>query len=455
MSIDLEHLLDALQVPADYARLQYIPDDSALARLSEWKCSADRILVELRLLLEQRRSELCPTDQANIISAAVSFDGQDAWVTPAARTIAGEILQHFDDPTQALLTQVLIHNIKPLFQFNPHPNLNASGRKLPRPAGGPMATQDFYEGQAWKNAPAIANLVSWCVQRTQLDWYENMWHLIIPPVMSLLDDFEARYKLRGVGIVSVMLREVPGQLLKRTGVDGLIRLSLNNCLSHLNDPETPLLIEAAVDASIMLTLLTTNTGSSEQFDQLCALLGEGVIRGVWLYASDKPEVVLATLNALPPLLRALKIGSARFLKVCFRSARMFGGIDVATMQALIAQLVHPLKPNAVKPWPHDIQIASLRLVSILIEECGPCIPRWKTAILDGVARCWVTLMDSGETCRELTTFYHWDTRHESSEICSQANLVYELRHTCESLGKSIPSMMEVRLFTWTCSVYWD
>ncbi|KAG6853227.1 hypothetical protein C0991_005894 [Blastosporella zonata] len=319
MSEGLEPLLNSLQVPADYTRFQYVSDDSVLTHLNEWKCSADRVLVELRLLLEQRRSELSPTDQANIISAAASFDGQDAWVTPAARIIAEGAQDakaaQWNADHDALLTELLTHNIRPLFQFSPHPNLDASGRKLRRPAGGPMATQDFYEGQTWKTAPGAANLVSWAVRHTQRDWYENLWHLIIPPVMALMDDYEVRYKLRGVGIVSEMLREVPGQVLKRSGVDGLIRSSLNGCLSHLNDAETPQLIEAAVDASLTLTLLTTSIGSSDQFDQLCVLLGEGVIRGIWVYASDNPNVVLASLKALPPLLRALKIGNARFLKV--------------------------------------------------------------------------------------------------------------------------------------------
>lgn len=57
----------------------------------------------------------------------------------------------------------------------------------------------------------------------QRDAYETSWHLIIPPVMTLLDDYEARYKLQGVEIVSEMLRRVPKELLKRTGVDGLMR----------------------------------------------------------------------------------------------------------------------------------------------------------------------------------------------------------------------------------------
>lgn len=40
--------------------------------------------------------------------------------------------------------------------------------------------------------------------------------------MTLLDDYEIAYKLRGVAIVSRMLKTVPPDLLRRTGVDELI-----------------------------------------------------------------------------------------------------------------------------------------------------------------------------------------------------------------------------------------
>jgi hypothetical protein len=58
-----------------------------------------------------------------------------------------------------------------------------------------------------------------------------------------------------------------------------------------------------------------NKPSSERFDQLSFLLGEGIISGIWLYAEDKPEVVLATFDSLPQLLAVLGIGTVRFLKV--------------------------------------------------------------------------------------------------------------------------------------------
>ena len=41
--------------------------------------------------------------------------------------------------------------------------------------------------------------------------------------MTFLDDYEARYKLQGVTIVRELLRRVSTDLLKRTGIDGLLR----------------------------------------------------------------------------------------------------------------------------------------------------------------------------------------------------------------------------------------
>lgn len=46
--------------------------------------------------------------------------------------------------------------------------------------------------------------------------------------MTLMDDYEVVYKLRGIAIISQMLKTVPPDLLRRTGVDELI---FSVCLS--------------------------------------------------------------------------------------------------------------------------------------------------------------------------------------------------------------------------------
>lgn len=39
--------------------------------------------------------------------------------------------------------------------------------------------------------------------------------------MTILDDFEARWKLEGVRILDVLIEKAPSDLLKRTGLDQL------------------------------------------------------------------------------------------------------------------------------------------------------------------------------------------------------------------------------------------
>jgi hypothetical protein len=66
------------------------------------------------------------------------------------------------------IEDVLLQQIKPVFQSNPHPSLNLStGRKLARPAGGPLASQDYYEGQTWKQHPEAHIKLQWCVENVK------------------------------------------------------------------------------------------------------------------------------------------------------------------------------------------------------------------------------------------------------------------------------------------------
>ena len=58
--------------------------------------------------------------------------------------------------------------------------------------------------------------------KMQAPTVEKLWHLFIPPIMTLLDDYEARYKLKGVQVVSRLLEVSPPDLLRRTGIDSLL-----------------------------------------------------------------------------------------------------------------------------------------------------------------------------------------------------------------------------------------
>ncbi|KAK0502216.1 hypothetical protein EDD18DRAFT_1458461, partial [Armillaria luteobubalina] len=401
-------LLSSFWIPQEFSRHEKLDDAEVVRKLERWKNDASQVLLELKTLLNQHDENISLEDQADVVASVVPFDGEDPWVAPDAREISIDILRGFPEPDVHLLKRILMHDVKPLFLSTPHPSLNLSTRrKLPRLAGGPMASQDYFEEQTWKEHPMTASLVLFVIKNIRSEDYEDLWHPVIPSVMSLLDDYEARYKIKGVRIVSEMLHIVPKMLLKRTGVDGLLLVSLNKCLGHLKDPESPELLRVAISATLSLILLTTEHGTAQRFDQLCALLGDGIIGTVWTYASDSFEVILATVEALPPLMKALDIGIARYLK------------------ALIPQLVHPLYPNSVRPTPIVLQKHSLIALVTVINECSPRIGGWKGTILDGVGRCWVALQDVDPS------------RNDDGEELKEL-----LRRTCRELANACPSVVQ-------------
>ncbi|KAJ6584806.1 hypothetical protein B0H19DRAFT_1106681 [Mycena capillaripes] len=401
-----DSVLESLRVPSDFNRYGDIPEPDVIARLDRWKEDAFRTLRELQTRIQQEQAALSLKQQADIVSATSLFDGDNAWVTLDSRGLAHDILQEYSDPPLPLVVQVLQHNVKPIFRSNPHPSINLeTGRKMARPAGGPMASQDFYDGQTWKDYPGASNIVLWCVRHIPSNAYEELWHLVVPPLMTLLDDYEARYKLMGVRIASAMLERVPSSVLKRTGVDSLLIASLNRSLAQLQSPETPLLLPAAISTSLTLILQMTSVGSAERFDQLCGLLGDGIIGGIWPYTSDRLPALLASIDALPPIFEILGVGCARYLKV------------------LVAQLVHPLAPLEYEKTSVALQISSLRALSALINACPERIPYWKGTILNGVARCWVNVVES--------------TMDTPSDGLKQ-----ELGNVCRTLAFACPSVLQ-------------
>ena|ERR1700722_3153088 len=91
--------------------------------------------------------------------------------------------------------------------------------------------------------------------------------------------------------------------------------SLSACLNHLQNPETPNLLRAAIPTLIQLINITTTLGSAERFDKLCTILGDRIIGSIWIYAAQDADTVLATVDVLPDVIYSLGIGCARYLKV--------------------------------------------------------------------------------------------------------------------------------------------
>ena len=81
-----------------------------------------------------------------------------------------EILESYVSQDVQLITHVLSSRVRPVFQSHAHPKVNPStGRVLSRLAGGPLASQDLYTSQSWKEGyPGISNVLFWVVARIKV-----------------------------------------------------------------------------------------------------------------------------------------------------------------------------------------------------------------------------------------------------------------------------------------------
>jgi hypothetical protein len=244
-----------------------------------------------------------------------------------------EFLDSNNPLDSSLLIRILTNHVKPLFVATPHPMLNLeSARKLPKPAAGAQSTADIYDYQPWKDSVGIANVLYYCVDQMSTTEFEQRWPLLIPPIMTLCDDREGKWRLRILKTVSKLLQKAPPDLLRRTGLNDLLQTvgfffstfsifldprsqSLNNTLLFTGNPESAALIEHAVPVMLELVTKTTKHGSEERFDQLCQLLGKSIIGSLWVYASRDLDSIRATYNAFPSIVGLLGIGTVRYIKV--------------------------------------------------------------------------------------------------------------------------------------------
>ncbi|THH27721.1 hypothetical protein EUX98_g6464 [Antrodiella citrinella] len=306
--------LQQLIIPPSFATTS---DDGEqhIVQHDTWLQDASSALEGLQQYLTSQPT-LSLEDDAQIVVGCAPFQVGRPWASAIASNVASNILQRYASPDVSLVRTILSNHVKPTFQGNPHPLVNMNtGRKLPTRLGGAMAQLDYLENQVWKEAVGVVDVISWCMSNMEASVYEQLWPFVVPPIMTLLDDHEVQYKLQGVLLTKILIARAPPELLRRTGVDGLIFSSMKKCMTFLHNPMTPALLRAVIPVSVTLIEAITPPGSAPRFSQLCEVLGDGIIGSVWSYSSTDPASIEATLETLPVMIEALGIAVARYLKV--------------------------------------------------------------------------------------------------------------------------------------------
>ncbi|ELU41815.1 hypothetical protein AG1IA_04135 [Rhizoctonia solani AG-1 IA] len=348
-------------------------DTESSEALVTWKSSTLKILERLENVLNREAAALSLAERARVISLAAVFIGQDNFTNEACRAVAQgksqfrsttrptEVLQgclgSIDTVDRAVATRVLNDYIKPLFQASVHPGVHLDTGRMKHNA---ISVQSMYDEQPWKENDI-----------------EILWPLIIPPLLTLLDDYKSTYKIRGVEVTNALLKKAPSSLLHRTGVDELLFKSLRGALQNLTSDSSPELLCTAMPCYLTLVDLVLPNDDLNRYAKLTELITDVIIPG-WLYASSRVDVMVASVSALSLVVQALGSGSIRFLK------------------AIIPQLTENLTPKEFSPVQktRELQIASAKCMLLVMVNARPRIPYWRVRILDSILRCWVDIGES-------------------------------------------------------------
>ncbi|KAF2664864.1 poly A polymerase C-terminal region-like protein [Microthyrium microscopicum] len=286
--------------------------------------------------------------------------------------------------TSDLTTHFLRLTLRPLFSQTPRPHdLTEAGRRninasvLRKDISG-VFDEDI---RPWKTKDSWAlDLLLWVCKSLDHECVEREWGVLIPPVLTVLDDTDVEIKTRGCQLLQNLLLNTPSDLLKRTGLVPVFEESLLSCTSYLPtltpEKESITILNAAFPALIALAdaaypISPEQTHSPPKVKFLLKVLRQAFFAG-YKHAGENIRVAETLLINLVPLLRALGIDSVIHLKD-------------------LVPILSDLLDDPFGPASPALMTAGLKASAELIQVARPRIGYYRGSILKGLTGLWLRL----------------------------------------------------------------
>ncbi|RPB06251.1 hypothetical protein P167DRAFT_550636, partial [Morchella conica CCBAS932] len=231
----------------------------------------------------------------------------DPWTTAESRALSTSLLATHTLPT-ATLTAFLTA-LKPHFT-TPHPTLTPAAHAATRPSTfrAPLIAQTAPSYRS--THPHTPTLLHYTVLRLPAH-LDPLWPLILPPLLTLLDDHHAPTRATGARILAVLLThpQTPS-MLSRSGLGPVLWDAALPAVLSL-PPLTPTavsvpLLEAAYPALIALARVLGGGRARERARLLGVLLRRGVVAGM-RYAGEIVAVAEVLVGVIGELVREMGV----------------------------------------------------------------------------------------------------------------------------------------------------
>ena len=151
---------------------------------------------------------------------------------------------------------------------------------------------------------------------------DSHWPLVIPPLLTILDDELTANKVEGCELLQIFLRITPPSLLHRTGLGEIFQNTLVPYLSYLptlTPEEESLQLLQAVYPALMALIRRRFPETSVKRQGLRALdrvLRMGVLKG-YAYAGEYVSIATLLMTNAERLVEEMGIDAVKHLKVLF------------------------------------------------------------------------------------------------------------------------------------------
>ena len=157
----------------------------------------------------------------------------------------------------------------------------------------------------------------------QSDITKNNWHLIMPPILTLIDDGESASKIRGCELLQTLLQSTSSSLLAITGLGDVFTESLVPGLCYLPEltPEDESI--DIQDASYSALFALTKRRFPDPKDRksknkvLDRMMRTGILSGL-AHSGEFVKLATCLLKKLDLMTVEMGIWSAKHLKVSYR-----------------------------------------------------------------------------------------------------------------------------------------
>ncbi|KAG8627867.1 hypothetical protein KVT40_003740 [Elsinoe batatas] len=293
--------------------------------------------------------------------------------------LAADLVKHF-----------LLLTIRPLFSQNRPQGVTDQGRKdtRNRPVAPIDTSFDEEAAKPWKRKEhQVLGVLMWTVQHLDDSLVEKHWHLLVPPILSLIDDYEVPYKAKGCKLLTILLERTPSNLLAKTGLFDVFADALRPCFGYLPtltaDDDAVDLLKHVFPAYFALfkTAFQRAEGKADMKGTkfLDTIMHKGIL-AVYNHCPEHVSIISVVLRNLSVLQDMLGLESIKHLK--------------STIPMMTEILCNPF--SVASP---DMMALALLTLQSLIRNAWPLMVDCKANVLECLCICWQNMANADDPDR--------------------------------------------------------